>query len=149
MIAGIVINSSEYLLDSFVFVKQWDAAISALKSPYFSQTTIIAALQILGFAAGIVTLRRYAAISSKSVSGRRMALRAALFGWSLTYVPLCLALIVLKFIPTILAVIVAVSGLVELVCGAVLGCWIYEEARAAALRAARAPDLIQEPYVQN
>jgi hypothetical protein len=149
MIAGIVINSSEYLLDSFVFIKLWEVAISTLKSPYFSQTTIIASLQILGFAAGIVTLRRYAATSSHSVSGRRSALRAALFGWSLTYVPLCLALIVLKLIPTILAAIVAASGLIELVCGALLGCWIYEETRTAALRAARASDLIQEPYVQD
>jgi hypothetical protein len=119
------------------------------EEPYFSQTTIIASLEILGFAAGMVTLGRYAAISSHSVSGRRTALRAALFGSGLTYVPLCAALTVLKLIPTILAVIVAASGLIELVGGALPGCWIYEETWAASLRAARASDLIQEPYVQD
>ena len=143
MIAGIVINSSEYLLDSFVFVKQWEEAIKTLNKQYFSMATIIASLQILGFAAGIITLRRYAA-----KSGSKKPLPAALFGWILTYAPFCVALIVLKLIPVPLAVIVAASGLIELVGGASLGCWIFEEIRAAALRAASGSEL-QEQYVSD
>jgi hypothetical protein len=142
MIAGIVVNSSEYLLDSFVFVKQWEEAIKTLNKPYFSLTTIIASLQILGFAAGIITLRRYAA-----KSGSKKLLPTALFGWVLTYVPLCVALIALKLIPIPLAAIVAASGLVELAGGASLGCWIYEEIRAAAVRAASGPEL--QEYVSD
>jgi hypothetical protein len=145
MIAGIVVASCEYLLDSFVFAGQWDEAVNTLKSPYFSRTTIIASFQILGFAAGVIALRLYAAMSPRRGSGRRTALRAALYGWSLTYLPVCAALSLWKPIPALLVGIVAATALGELVAGASLGCWIYEESCAATLRATGGSRLIEEP----
>jgi len=34
--AGIIVNSSEYLLDTFLFVARWDIAVKAINKPYFT-----------------------------------------------------------------------------------------------------------------
>jgi hypothetical protein len=148
LLAGLVIDSIQYLLDSFVFSDNWDAVAAYVKSlatpqpPKFalSATLILGLLQVAGFGAGLLAMKFYA---GQRGAGRHSVKAPAACAWALAYGPICVALIVLSATakdpaknPMHLAHIIAfgLSGLLGCLAGTSLGGWIYRESEAAAQR---------------
>jgi hypothetical protein len=100
LIAGLAIDSIQYLLDSFVFSDNWSAVATFLNnaaqhSPVvsISSTLILILLQLAGFTAGVLALRFY---STALKSQKPSAWKPAALAWTLTYGLVCIALLIMS-----------------------------------------------------
>src|SRR6202790_5828366 len=85
LLAGLIINISEFILNGVLLVQQMEAAMRSLNRPPVDNQMIVWFV-VLGFALGIVTVWLYAAIRSRFGPGVRTAVCAALIIWFLAYV---------------------------------------------------------------
>ena len=85
LIAGLVINISEFVLNTFVIAADMEAAMSAMKLPPIG-TTIILCFVMLAFLLGIATVWLYAAIRPRFGPGMTTAIYGALAVFFLAYV---------------------------------------------------------------
>ncbi len=98
LLAGLVIDISEALLNGVVFAKEMDAMMAALNKPPIDGS-MITLFVLLGFCLGVVLIWLYAAMRPRLGPGVRTAVVAGLTVW----------------------------GLVELVVAATAGAWMYKE----------------------
>jgi len=140
IVAGIVINVIEGVMNGVVLMKQWaDQMVSLNRSPAGSIKQIIV-LNLWGFAAGIMLVWLYAAIRGKFGPGPRTALGAGFFLW-LTICGMGTAVPVILHIYRLdLALIGVAVELAEMLLAALAGCYFYKEeavtpARSEAARA--------------
>lgn len=127
LIAGLVVNVSEYVLNTFVIARDMEAAMKAMNVPAMDAGQI-PAFVVLGFLLGIVTVWLYAAIRPRFGPGVTTATYAALAIWFLAYAYPSAFMIVMHLFPTTPMVIGGVWGLVEIVVASVAGAWAYTEA---------------------
>ena len=148
LIAGLVIDSIEYLLDSFVFSDNW-GAVAALVSPpsqkpppsfAINSTLILAFLQLAGILAGMLAMRFYRTQFHRRAPSAR---KPAMYAWALVYGPICAALVIVSAqakdpahppMPLVQGIAFAASALVGCLAGTSLGGWVYRESEAAAHR---------------
>jgi MFS family permease len=139
LLAGVVINVVEFVLNSLVLGPQFAAAMEALGKPGGMTAGVTASMVAVGFALGIFAVWLYAAIRPRYGAGPKTAIRAGFAVWLLGYLLMSLFPIVTGLFPAGLMTIALVVGVVELPVATLLGAWLYkEEATAAGTSAAAA-----------
>ena len=128
LLAGVVINLVEGILNGVVFAKQWAEVMTGLGKAAAPSVKQIIALNVWGFALGILTVWLYAAIRPRFGSGPRTAICAGVIVWFLAQA-MGTAIPVFLHIYTVGLALSAVSvELVEMLIASVAGAYLYKEA---------------------
>lgn len=126
LLAGLVINLGEFVLNGYILEKDWEAAMRSLgKEPISMQA--VAVFLALGFLLGITAVWIYAAARPRLGAGPKTAICIGLIVWVLTSLFTTLGQLPTGIFPTRLLIIPLVWGLVELPLGTVAGAWLYRE----------------------
>ena len=138
LVAGVVINLFEGVLNGIVLEKQWMDVLTGLgKSATFSSKQI-AAFNVWGFALGILTVWIYAAMRPRFGAGPRTAVCAGLVVWALAYAMGEAGPVFLHVFPVGMTLtIVAVEG-VEMIVAGLAGAVLYKEDSAGSPQLAKA-----------
>ncbi len=126
-IAGIIINASEFVLNTMVVEEEMTAAMAALNKPPVDPSMIIWFV-IFSFGFGFILVWTYAAIRPRFGAGVQTAICASLLCWGLGYLFPNLFFIVINLFPRNLMILTTVWGLVEVVIAGIAGAWAYTEA---------------------
>ena len=127
LVAGLLINVSEFLLNGVVLAQDMNDALKALNRPPVDPGMIVWFV-LLGFGIGFMAVWVYAAVRPRLGAGVQTAMCAALVVWGLAYLYPNISSIVLGLFPTRLVVIGTIWGLAEVLIAGVAGAWIYKEA---------------------
>ena len=73
LVAGVIIDASEFLVNGVFLAQNWANAMKALNQPEMSATTILA-FNITGLITGIFAVWLYAAVRSRYGAGPKIAL---------------------------------------------------------------------------
>jgi hypothetical protein len=131
LLAGLIIDVSEFLLNGVVFARDMDEAMRRLNLPPVGASAI-AIFVIFGFFLGIATIWLYAAIRPRFGAGVKTALCAGSAVWFFAYLYPNIGQAVLGFFPVGLITISVVWGLVEMLLATAAGAWLYTEVRQPA-----------------
>lgn len=126
LVAGLVINIGEFILNEPILGEQWRAAMESLNREAIGGQAI-AVFVVLAFFIGIACVYTYAAIRPRFGAGPKTAVCAGLLVWALGYLYPAIGAVPTKIFPTSLLVIGTAWGLFELPIAAVAGAWIYHE----------------------
>ena len=129
LIAGVVLNIGEFLLNEVVLGDDMKADFARLGLPQPGGDFIAKAV-VATFVLGVVITFLYAAIRTQFGPGVKTAIYAGLFAWFCVYVYVGVIQTGLGFVSVKAALIGAVWGLAEYAIGAVAGAWLYKEAEA-------------------
>jgi hypothetical protein len=127
LLAGLIINVSEFILNGVVLAADMEAAMRALNRPPMD-TSMIVWFALVGFALGITSVWLYAAIRPRFGPGVATATYAALAVWFLAYLYPSVFVAVAHIFPRRLVAIGTVWGLPEIVIATIAGAWAYTEA---------------------
>lgn len=128
LVAGVIINIFEYVLNGVVLAQNMQAAINALGKQMGGG--VLAMFIVWGFLVGIFAVWLYAAIRPRYGAGPKTALCAGAAVWGLGYLLASVTPIALNLFPARLMVIGLAVGLVEVLVGTLVGAWLYREATA-------------------
>jgi hypothetical protein len=126
LLAGLIVNVSEFVLNTVVIGADMEAAMKALNAPPIGGGQIMWFV-ILGFVMSIALVWLYAAIRPRFGPGVTTAVYAALLVWVLAYAYPTAFMLVMKLFPQGLMMISLVWGLVEVVVAGIAGAWAYKE----------------------
>jgi hypothetical protein len=128
LVAGVIINLSEYVLNGVVLAKDMEAAISALGRQLGGGALLM--FTVWGFLVGIFAIWLYAAIRPRYGAGPKTAACAGAAVWSLGYLLASVTPLALHLFPRRLMAVGLAVGLVEVIVGTVAGAWLYREETA-------------------
>ena len=134
LLAGLVINISEFILNGVVLKNDWSAAMAALNKPPMSGQTI-AIFMIGAFVFGILLMWIYAAIRPRFGPGPRTAIFAGLIAWLIGYLNPTLSMWGMDLFPSKLIWFPVIWGLFEVLLAALAGAWLYAEQESEAATA--------------
>ena len=138
LVAGLVINASEFVLNMFVVADDMNAAIQRLNLPPIGGTAIVG-FTVFGFVLGIALTWLYAAIRPRFGPGPRTAVVAGAAVYFFAYLYPSLGMQLIGMFPARLMEISLVWGFVEVLAAAVAGASLYQEPSSpAAARVSRA-----------
>lgn len=126
LVAGLVINIGEFLLNGMVLADQMKTFMT--QHNFTEPKNFIAIAVALTFVLGIVIVLGYAGIRPRLGPGVKTAIIAGLFAWFGIYFYSGIINGVLFGIPMNTMIMVIVWGLVEFCLGAIAGAWLYKEA---------------------
>jgi len=126
LLAGLVINISEVILNTVVVGAQMEELLKARNLPAIGNSSI-AVFIVLGFLLGIVTIWLYAAIRPRYGAGPGAAVMAALIVFFLAYIYPAAFMVVIGFMSSGMMLITVGWGLVEIIIASVAGAWVYQE----------------------
>ena len=126
LLAGLVINIGEFVLNEPILGAQWVTAMEAMgrSAPGGSA---IATFVVGGFILGIAMIWTYAAIRPRQGAGVKTAVCAGLLVWFFAYLYPSSGFLVMKLFPANLIVTSVMWGFFELPIAAVIGAWLYKE----------------------
>jgi len=127
LIAGVVLNIGEYLLNGVVFADDMKNDLQRLGLPEPGGDFIPKAV-VATFILGIVITFLYAAIRPRFGPGVKTAIYAGLFAWFFVFLYTGVIYSGLGIVAMRLFWIGLVWGLVEYALGAIAGAWLYKEA---------------------
>src|SRR5712692_7706659 len=127
LLAGLLVNISEFVLNTFVIAPDMEGAMKAMNLPPMDNSQI-PAFVVLGFLRGIATVWIYAASRPRFGPGVTTAVYAALAVWFMAYAYPTAFMMVMHIFPRKAMAIGLVWGLVEIVVAGVAGAWAYTEA---------------------
>jgi hypothetical protein len=127
LLAGLLINVSEFILNTYVIAAPMEAAMKAMNLPPVDGP-VIACFVGLGFLLGILAVWVYAAIRPRFGPGVVTATYAALAVFLLAYVYPTGFMMVLHVFPRKAMAIGLVWGLPEILIATIAGAWAYTEA---------------------
>ena len=127
LLAGLVLNIGEFLLNDFVLGSQMKEFISRHNFPEPGSKFIAVAVG-LTFVMGIVLVLGYAMIRSRLGPGVNTAIIAGIFAWFGVYFYTGIINGILFGLPLGTISMVVVWGLVQYALAAVAGAWLYKEA---------------------
>jgi len=125
LVAGLVINIGEFLLNGMVLADQMRNFMT--QHNFTEPKNFIAIAVALTFVLGIVIVLGYACIRPRLGPGVKTAIIAGLFAWFGIYFYSGIINGVLFGIPMNTMIMVIVWGLVEFCLGAIAGAWLYKE----------------------
>ena len=128
VLAGIIINISEFVLNEKVMKTQWEEAMKALGKSMPQGGSVMMVWILWGFVVGIAAVWLYAAIRPRYGAGPRTAVRAGLAVWFFTCLLTSIAMKNIGLFP--ISVLMLVWVLVESIVATVAGAWLYKEAAA-------------------
>ena len=126
LLAGLVINISETVLNTVVLGSQMEAAAAARNLPPMGGREI-ASFVIMCFGLGIATVWLYAAIRTRFGPGVPTAVLNGVVVWFLAYLWPSMGDAVLQIFPSNVITVGVIWGLVEIVLGSIVGAWLYSE----------------------
>lgn len=127
LIAGVVLNFGEFLLNGVLLAKDMEEEFKKLNLGPPSNTFILRAVGVT-FLLGIVLVYLYAAIRPRFGPGVKTAVCAGLIGWFFVYLYAGYLNEAIGFVSPRLYLIGLAWGLVEYLAGAIAGAWLYKEA---------------------
>ncbi len=127
LLAGLVMNVSESLLNGVVMASEVEAAMQSVNRPAVGGGEI-AKLVLLTFALGVATVWLYAAIRPRFGIGTKTALLAGLAVWLLAYFYGAVVGSVTGLFPVRLYLIATGWELIATLLAALAGAWLYKEA---------------------
>lgn len=127
LLAGVVINISEWFWNGVVFAKDMADALAKLGKPVDMGGATMAIFIAWGFLVGILAVWLYAAVRPRFGAGRRTAIRTGLMMWLLVYVSMTVSQAPLGMFPMHLMLLGLPISLVEIVVATWLGAWLYQE----------------------
>lgn len=128
ILAGIVINISEYLRYDIVMRGEFEAGLRALGKGLPQGGAVTAIWTLWGFALGIAAVWLYAAIRPRYGPGAFTAVRAGVAVWFFTSL---LAVIAMRAMGLFDVSVVALGWtLVECLVATLAGAWLYRETQA-------------------
>jgi hypothetical protein len=129
LVAGVIVDISEGLLNGVFLAQDWANAMKALSKPEVSASGI-AAFNVMGLAIGIFAVWLYAAIRPRFGAGPKTALGAGLATWVIGYVLPSVAPAVTHLYSRRLVAIGVTVGLIEILLATVAGAYLYKEEMA-------------------
>ena len=126
LVAGLVINIGEIILNIPIIGAESDAALQALGLEPVGGGAI-AVFIVMGFLLGLLAVWLYAAIRPRFGPGPKTAVIAGLVVWVLGGLFAAIGYGILGVFPVRLAAIVTVWGLFEIPIASVAGAWLYKE----------------------
>ena len=126
IVAGIVINIFEYVLNAIVLADSWRAVTAAHNLLTVGGTAILV-FNIIGFVIGIAAVWTYAAVRPRFGEGPGTAFIAAILIWLVGYVINDTYNAVVGLFPLSLTLILIGVGLVEIVVATLAGAYVYKE----------------------
>lgn len=126
LVAGLLINISEFILNMIVLGEDMNAAIARLNLPPLGGGAI-GTFVVLAFALGIVTVWVYAAIRPRYGAGPVTALRAGAAVWFLAYLYGSIGMLAMGLFPGRMMAISLIWGLGEILAASVAGAFFYKE----------------------
>jgi hypothetical protein len=127
LVAGLILNIGEFVLNAVVMKKQMEA-FNAAHNFHDPGPNFIAIAVVLTFLLGIVIILGYASIRPRFGPGVKTAIIAALFAWFALYFYMGIFFAVLFGVSTTDVLITMVWGLVEYVIATIAGASLYKEA---------------------
>lgn len=127
IVAGLVINVVEGVMNGVILKAQWSEAAKAIGQSGDISVKQIVAFNVWGFAAGILAVWLYAAIRPRYGAGPKTAMCAGATVWMLGVAMANAMMAFLHIYPLWLLLTVTAVGLPELLVASVLGAYIYKE----------------------
>ena len=132
LLAGVIINISELILNALVLKKDFEEAMKAMNRPPEMTGGQMTVWIIFGFALGIAAVWLYAAIRPRYGPGAGTAARAGVAVWFFADLLAVVAQANLGLFQSNLLVVPAIWTLVEQIVATVAGAWLYREDTVAA-----------------
>jgi hypothetical protein len=132
LLAGVIINISEFILHAVVLKKDFEEAMKAMNRPAEMSGGQMTVWIIFGFAVGIAAVWLYAAIRPRYGPGAGTAARAGVAVWFFADLLAAVAQANLGLFQSNLLVVPAIWTLVEQIVATVAGAWLYREDAAPA-----------------
>jgi len=127
LVAGVVLNIGEFLLNEVVLGAQMKAYFAQLGLPPEPGTNFMVVAILLTFVLGVIIVWIYAAIRPRCGPGPKTAICVGLLAWFFVCLYCSLLYGMLLRIPTNVMLIGIVWCLVEYVLAAIAGAWLYKE----------------------
>jgi apolipoprotein N-acyltransferase len=127
LLAGVILNIGEYLLNDVLLIKKWSNALAALSRSMPGGAGNNVFFIILFFALGVFTVWLYAAIRPRFGAGPTTAVCAGLIVWFLASLFTSATLYPMHLFPSRLLLYGTVWELFEFPIAALAGAWIYRE----------------------
>ncbi len=127
LLAGLIINISEFVLNEPILGEKWKDAMAAMNLQEVG-TGAIGFFIVTGFVLGLLTVWMYAAMRPRLGAGPKSAMIAGLFVWLLYYGLVNVGIGLMGMFSFDLLGIVLGWSIVEMSIAAVIGCAIYKEA---------------------
>ena len=127
LLAGVIINLSEFVLNGILLEEEMNAAMAALNRPPIAPSMIIWFV-IISFGFGFMLVWTYAAIRPRMGPGVKTAICAATLCWGLGYLYPNLFFYVMNLFPRNIIILTTIWGLAEVVIAGIAGAWVYTEA---------------------
>ena len=127
LVAGLVINISEFVLNEPILGEKWKEAMEAMNMQEVG-TGAIGFFIVTSFVLGLLTVWMYAAMRPRLGAGPKSAMIAGLFVWLLYYGLVNVGIGLMGVFSFDLLGIVLGWSIVEMSIAAVIGCAIYKEA---------------------
>ena len=126
LVAGLIINIGEFLLNEVLFKQQMEEMLGRLNTPRPGVNFIATAVGIT-FLLGIVIVWIYAMIRPRFGPGPKTAIVAAFVAWFCVYFYCGILNTTLFGMPATLMLTGMVWGFIEYTLGALAGAWLYKE----------------------
>jgi hypothetical protein len=126
LLAGLVINIGETVLNTVVIADAMNAAVQARDLPPIGGRAI-ASFVVMCFGLGIATVWLYAAIRTRFGPGIPTAVLNGAVVWFFAYLWPGIADVVMQMFPANLVGIALGWGLVEIILASIAGAWLYTE----------------------
>ena len=126
LVAGLIINVGEYLLNGVMLVDYYVDIAQRLGVPQMSNATI-GIYVLLAFLIGLAGVWLYAAARPRLGPGVATALKIALVVWFFVYVMQFAGYWGLGLMDTRLVMTCVAWGLIEMALGITTGAWVYRE----------------------
>lgn len=133
LLAGLVWNIGEFILNVPVLGEDWEAAYAALGFPADESPAAVAFFVVWTFVAGILAVWLYAALRPRFGPGPRTAVLAGLFVWAIGYGNFAVFNEAVGLFPKNITRLTLVWALFEVPIATLLGAWLYREQPAAAV----------------
>ena len=127
LLAGLVVNASEFILNGVLLAKDMEDAMRALNRPPMDNSMIVW-FTVLSFILTILSVWLYAAIRPRFGPGAKTAAVAGSAVWLLAYLYPSAAMGAMQLFPRKLLLIGIVWGLPEILIATIVGAWVYKEA---------------------
>lgn len=127
LLAGLLINVVEFLVNGMWLAADWEAAIRALGKSGATSPAMMAINFVWGFVIGIFAVWLYAAMRPRFGAGPKTACIAALATWFPAWLLAMVPPAVMGMFPMHLMAIGIGVGLVEVIVGTQLGAYLYKE----------------------
>lgn len=128
LVAGLVINLSEWLWNGVVFAQDLEEAMKAsLKNPVNMGGSFVAIMVLWGFLIGVLSIWVYAAVRPRFGAGPKTAVRTALMLWLLVYVQVTISFAPMGLLPARILLLGLPISLVEILVATLAGAYVYKE----------------------